>query len=63
MVISVSLAVVCVVTMGALIGAGVPLLLQRLRLDPAVASNPFITSLCDICGLFIYLEIGKLFLT
>jgi magnesium transporter len=63
MIFSVSLAVVCVVTMGALIGAGVPLFFHRLRLDPAVASNPFITSLCDIGGLFIYLEIGKLFLT
>jgi len=41
----------------------VPLILHRLKLDPAVASNPFITSLCDICGLFIYLEIGKFFLS
>ncbi len=61
-VLTVSLAVVVVVTVGSLIGAGVPLLLQRLGLDPAVASNPFITSMCDICGLFIYLEIGQLFL-
>jgi magnesium transporter len=61
-VMAVSLAVIAVVTMGALIGSGIPLLLQRLGLDPAVASNPFITSMCDICGLFIYLEIAKLFL-
>lgn len=62
MVVTVSLSVVAVVMMGALIGAGVPLLLQRLGLDPAVASNPFITSMCDICGLFLYLEIAQLFL-
>ena len=61
-VLAVSLAVIAVVTMGAIIGSGVPLLLQRLGLDPAVASNPFITSMCDICGLFLYLEIAKLFL-
>ena len=42
--------------------AGVPLLLVRLGLDPAVASNPFITSLCDITGLIVYLEIAQLFL-
>jgi magnesium transporter len=62
LVVTVSISVVAVVTMGALIGAGVPLILQRLGLDPAVASNPFITSMCDICGLFIYLEIAQLFL-
>jgi magnesium transporter len=61
-VLTVTLAVVVVVTMGALIGAGVPLMLQRLGLDPAVASNPFITSMCDICGLFMYFEIAQLFL-
>jgi magnesium transporter len=50
------------VTISALIGSGVPLLLVRLGIDPAVASNPFITSLCDITGLVIYLEIAQLFL-
>ena len=42
MVLSVGCAVVCVVTWGALVGAGVPLSMARLGIDPAVASNPFI---------------------
>jgi magnesium transporter len=62
MVLTISLSVMAVVTVGALLGSGVPLLLHRLKIDPAVASNPLITSLCDICGLFVYLEIAQIFL-
>jgi magnesium transporter len=62
MIMTVGTSVLCVVTVGALVGSGVPLLLVRLGLDPAVASNPFITSLCDITGLIVYLEIAQLFL-
>ncbi len=62
MIMTVGTSVLCVVTVGALVGSGVPLLLVRLGLDPAVASNPFITSLCDITGLVVYLEIAQLFL-
>jgi magnesium transporter len=63
MVLSVGCAVVCVVTWGALVGAGVPLLMVRLGIDPAVASNPFISSLCDITGLILYMEVAQLFLS
>jgi magnesium transporter len=62
MILTVGASVLCVVTISALIGSGVPLLLVRLGIDPAVASNPFITSLCDITGLVIYLELAQLFL-
>ncbi len=63
MVLSVGCAVVCVVTWGALVGAGVPLFMVRLGIDPAVASNPFISSLCDITGLILYMEVAQLFLS
>jgi magnesium transporter len=63
MVLSVGCAVVCVVTWGALVGAGVPLLMVRLGIDPAVASNPFISSLCDITGLILYMEVAQVFLS
>jgi magnesium transporter len=62
MVLTVSLSVVAVVTTGALLGSGIPLLLQRLKIDPAVASNPLISSLCDLTGLVVYLEIARAFL-
>jgi magnesium transporter len=62
MILTVCCSVIAVVTIGALLGSGVPLMLQRLKIDPAVASNPLITSLCDMCGLIVYLEIARLFL-
>ena len=51
-----------VVTFGSVLGAGLPLLLLRLGVDPAVSSTPFIASLSDVIGLFIYFEIARLFL-
>ena len=62
MVATMGLAVIAVVTIGALLGSGVPLLLEQLKIDPAVASTPFISSLVDILGLIVYFEIGRAFL-
>src|SRR5690606_16260335 len=62
MVLTIGCALICVVTVGALLGSGIPLLLHRLGIDPAVASTPFITSLVDIAGLILYFEIAGLFL-
>ena len=62
MILTIGCAVAGVVTIGALLGSGIPLLFHRLKIDPAVASNPFITSMCDICGLILYMQIAQLFL-
>ena len=40
--------------MAALLGTVVPLALERLHIDPAVASSAFITTTTDILGLFNY---------
>ncbi len=61
MVMAISCSLMAVVMLGALLGSGVPLLLRRLRIDPAVSSTPFIASMVDIGGLIIYFEIAKLF--
>jgi len=61
-VLTVGCAVTGVVTVGALLGSGIPLLFHRLKIDPAVASNPFITSMCDITGLILYMQIAQVFL-
>jgi magnesium transporter len=52
-------ALVCVVVLAALVGSMLPILLKRLRLDPAVVSAPFITTFVDACGLLIYLVLAK----
>jgi magnesium transporter len=56
---TVSLSILVVVTIGSMIGAGLPLLLKRAGMDPAVSSTPFIASLSDVMGLLIYYEIAK----
>lgn len=57
---TVGLALICVVTVGSLLGSGIPLLLERLGIDPAVSSTPFIASMSDIVGLVVYFEIARL---
>ena len=39
-----------------------PLVLRRLRVDPAVVSAPLITTIVDGTGLIMYFEIAKLVL-
>lgn len=58
---AIGLSLAAVVTVGALLGSGVPLLLHRLGIDPAVSSTPFIASVLDIAGLVIYFEIARIF--
>jgi len=62
MISTVCIAVIVVVTMGALLGSGIPLLLEKIGIDPAVASTPFITSLVDIFGLMVYFEVARVLL-
>lgn len=45
-----------------MVGATVPLLIKKLKIDPAVASGPFITTINDIMGLIIYFSIATLLL-
>lgn len=54
----VSLTMVTIVVAANLIGVIFPFLLTRMKLDPAVASNPLITSIVDAAGLLIYLSIS-----
>ena len=55
----VGLTVVAICTWANTIGALIPLLAYRLRIDPAVVSAPLITTLVDATGLAIYMLIAK----
>jgi magnesium transporter len=59
--ITVSAAMFSVVIFASLFGTFIPLLLNRIKIDPAVATGPFITTLNDIVGMFIYLSIAVYF--
>ena len=43
-------------------GAGVPLLLQRLRMDPAVSAAVFVTTFTDVIGFALFLGLAALFI-
>jgi len=42
------------------LGGTVPLLLKKLRVDPAMASSPILTTTCDTCGFFLVLSFAAL---
>ena len=52
------LSMIAVVVFGSMVGMLLPFLLTRLKLDPATASTPLITSIADIGGILIYFGIA-----
>ncbi len=60
-VVVVGLSMILTVIIGSLIGLLLPFIFTRLKLDPATASAPLVTSLSDICGVIIYFSIASWF--
>ena len=57
--ITVSISLLSVIVFAALFGTFVPLILEKYKIDPALATGPFITTINDILGLYIYFLIGQ----
>ncbi len=58
----VGIAMFFAVIMSTLAGTFVPMLIESLGFDPAVASGPFITTLTDLTSVFIYFTVASIFL-
>jgi magnesium transporter len=58
----VGFAMLCTVTLGAVVGTLVPLLFSQIGLDPAYASGPLVTTIKDATGLLIYFTIATRFM-
>ena len=58
----VATAIACSIFVATVAGSIIPLLMHRLKIDPAVASGPFITTLNDITSILIYLGIATVFI-
>jgi magnesium transporter len=56
----IGLAMVCNLVAGALGGILIPMVLERVRADPAVASGTFVTTITDVVGFFSFLGIATL---
>jgi len=59
---AVSITLFIVMVFASVFGTVVPLILNRLDIDPAVATGPFITTTNDVLGLLIYMSVAKMFL-
>ena len=56
----IGLAMICNLVAAAAGGILIPLALNRLKVDPAVASTPFVTTVTDVVGFFSFLGIATL---
>ena len=56
--LSVSLAVICSMSIAALVGSLVPMGFARINIDPAVAAGPLVTTSIDIISVFFYFLIA-----
>ncbi len=56
---TVSSSLFVVIIFAAMFGTLIPLFLNKIKIDPALATGPFITTLNDIMGLFIYFLMGR----
>ena len=60
--IIVAVTVVLVVLFGVIAGSMLPFVFERFKLDPAVVSSPFISTLLDVTGIIIYINVAVMFM-
>ena len=51
-----------IVLWGSLMGSMLPIILKRMKLDPAASSAPFVATLVDVTGIVIYFSVAYFFL-
>lgn len=57
--VMVSVSLFTVMMFASVFGAFIPMLLNRFKIDPAVATGPFITTMNDVLGIVMYMAIGR----
>ena len=60
--ITIFFSLIGIVMWGTLSGSMIPMLLKKLKIDPATSSAPFVATLVDVTGLVIYFSIAAIFL-
>ena len=58
MVLTTPVSLLIVLCFAAIVGSAVPILLKKANIDPALAIGPFITTMNDLVGVWIYLTIA-----
>jgi magnesium transporter len=60
--LTVAFSVVGIVLWGSVVGAMLPILMRRMKFDPAVCSAPFVATLVDVTGIVIYFNVAFMLL-
>jgi len=60
--LAISLSMLVVILFAATLGTLVPLFLHKNKIDPAIATGPFITTANDIFGIILYFAVAKMIL-
>ncbi|MEW6326336.1 MAG: magnesium transporter [Thermodesulfobacteriota bacterium] len=60
--LTVGLSLVVISTLASLAGGMLPFVFSRLKLDPAIMSAPFITTMVDVLGVFTYFQVARFIL-
>lgn len=60
--LTVSISLVSIIIFASIMGTVTPLVLNKFKIDPALATGPFITTLNDVIGLGLYFIMGQLLL-
>lgn len=56
--VTIAVSIIATVVISKLIGAALPMLAKKCRLDPALMAAPLITTIVDSCSIFIYFNIA-----
>jgi magnesium transporter len=59
---AISISMIAVILFAAALGVAVPLMLHKNKIDPAIATGPFITTTNDVFGIILYFAIAKVIL-
>jgi magnesium transporter len=59
---SVGLSVLAAMAGASVLGAGIPVALSRVEIDPAIATGPIVTTIIDIVGIIIYFNVARVLL-
>lgn len=58
--LTISISLLTVIVLASTLGLAIPLILNKFKIDPALATGPFITTSNDLIGLAVYFWIGHL---
>ena len=60
--VSIGVSIMLAIGLASVLGASIPVALERLGVDPAIATGPFVTTAVDVLGIIIYFNVAQFLL-